>query len=90
MDGIAQATVIHHSKHHVVCSSLPSECWDEFFVPQDRLTELAFVLVMRNNPPSHMSCDWLRDPLALGLRMHSLKVYQTMEEINERNSSSGN
>jgi hypothetical protein len=40
-------------------------------------------------PLRHFSCDWLSDPLALGLIIFPLKIYEKMRQLrNGTNSSS--
>ena len=45
-----------------------------FYVPVQEVIEQA-------QPPAHMSADWLCDPLALGLMIFSLRVYERLREL---------
>ena len=43
------------------------------------------------NPPTHMSCDDLRDPMAFGLLLFPVRTYERLQELNHaRNPGSGN
>ncbi len=39
-------------------------------------------------PPMHLSCDWLRDPLALGLLIFPREIYRKMEELKHVSANS--
>ncbi len=53
----------------------PAHDLRSYFVPKENLTDLAVLMIHTENPPLHMSCDWIRNPLALGLMLiRELKV----------------
>lgn len=66
-----------------------------YVITKEHLNRLVEAAVLSANPPAHMACDWLTDlsdPLALGLVLHPVRVYQTIEKLKEElkhgNSSS--
>jgi len=45
-----------------------------FYIPVQNVIDNA-------QPPEHLSCDWLSDPLAFGIYLFPLEIYRKMEEL---------
>lgn len=50
-------------------------------VTREQLHRLVEASVATSNPPWHRSCDWLRNPLALGLTLWPLCVYEKIRSL---------
>jgi hypothetical protein len=60
-----------------------------YVITQEHLNRLAEAAVLSANPPTHLACDWLDDPMGLGLVVYPPRVYEKIKELKHgRNSSS--
>lgn len=51
-----------------------------FYVPVAELIDQA-------SPATHMSCDWLTDPLGLGIQVFPVRTYEILRELRNGNPS---
>jgi hypothetical protein len=56
-------------------------------LPPDQFYGAMKFAIDRAQPPAHMSCDYLDDPLGMGLLIFRLEIYRQMEAANGRASS---
>lgn len=56
-----------------------------YLVTQSHYDRLVENVVAGSQPPLHMSCDWLRDPLRLGLQVFPVRTYEILRELRNGN-----
>lgn len=55
----------------------------EFVFSPDDFYAVMAAHVNAANPPAHMSCDDLRDPMAFGLQLFPVRTYETLHRLNQ-------
>lgn len=56
-------------------------------INQEHYNRLVDHAIQLAQPPMHLSCDWIDDPMGLGLMFFPLHTYERLRELNANSSS---
>ena len=59
-----------------------------YLVTQSHYDRLVENVIAGGQPPIHLSCDWLTDPLALGIMFFPVWTYEKLRELNANGNPS--
>jgi hypothetical protein len=58
---------------------------ENFVLPLDDFYGAVHIIIDEASPLTHMSCDYLSDPMAFGLVVYPPRVYETIRKLKEQN-----
>jgi hypothetical protein len=58
-----------------------------YFVTPEHYDRIVDNLIDGAQPPAHLSCDWLTDPLAHGIQVFPVRTYEILRELAHGHSS---